>query len=425
MKLDTDGLDGVLYPPRAKKVSRPKQRGGVGRLSAAVDPAVHSKKSVSPTSTADKKRGTIAPKRPSPMPPSILSRGKTLAYIPAVTAGAPSNLAPPFPVTKTITTPAPEIRRKRTEDIPSANRKETIVRDIGAAFSKTIETPAEAINIDVTLDSDPETLGVSSNLGRTQRGRPVVMSTIPPASVPKRDTLLDTIVSVSPEDVADRYPKTESKRRRFRPLPLVVVVLIAFSAAFFGRAFLSRREAPRSAVQTVASADRDAQNGDKAVSTATAPPSMTFEEKADDADPDKAVRASVVALSSDETAPVSVVASPEHEDASNAVRFPGKYQKGETHPDIAHWGQVDRVFQSIRKCKKEIIITGYTCDLGDEETNRVVSEKRAEIVSRYFIKRGFNRSRLVVQGMGSSQPIVENETEEGRMLNRRVEILCR
>jgi OOP family OmpA-OmpF porin len=47
---------------------------------------------------------------------------------------------------------------------------------------------------------------------------------------------------------------------------------------------------------------------------------------------------------------------------------------------------------------------------------------RAESVLNYFVSRGIPQLRFEVVGMGSKSPIADNETEEGRGQNRRVEI---
>ena len=51
-----------------------------------------------------------------------------------------------------------------------------------------------------------------------------------------------------------------------------------------------------------------------------------------------------------------------------------------------------------------------------------LSEKRASAVLNYLIGSGIQSARLTASGKGNSQPIADNETEDGRMMNRRVEI---
>jgi general secretion pathway protein A len=70
----------------------------------------------------------------------------------------------------------------------------------------------------------------------------------------------------------------------------------------------------------------------------------------------------------------------------------------------------------------KIIIKGYTDSDGKYMYNKRISEFRANLVKSYFVGRGISPSRIQVFGMGSENPRRSNQTREGRMLNRRVEI---
>lgn len=69
-----------------------------------------------------------------------------------------------------------------------------------------------------------------------------------------------------------------------------------------------------------------------------------------------------------------------------------------------------------------IRIVGHTDDVGSEQDNRILSEGRANSIREAMIKRGISASRLEIQGKGESEPIVPNDTEAHRQMNRRVEI---
>jgi len=68
------------------------------------------------------------------------------------------------------------------------------------------------------------------------------------------------------------------------------------------------------------------------------------------------------------------------------------------------------------------IIIGYTDDVGKEEENKRLSERRAMAVKEYIISRGIAAERIQAQGSGELKPKASNLTQEGRALNRRVEI---
>jgi outer membrane protein OmpA-like peptidoglycan-associated protein len=69
-----------------------------------------------------------------------------------------------------------------------------------------------------------------------------------------------------------------------------------------------------------------------------------------------------------------------------------------------------------------IKINGHTDSRGDEEKNKKLSAERAESVKNYLKSNGINTERVTTEGYGSSKPIANNETEEGRAQNRRIEV---
>lgn len=69
-----------------------------------------------------------------------------------------------------------------------------------------------------------------------------------------------------------------------------------------------------------------------------------------------------------------------------------------------------------------IELNGYTDDVGSEQYNQHLSERRAQTVGSYLIDKGVAPERLVAVGYGEKNPIADNATPEGRSRNRRVEI---
>jgi len=67
-------------------------------------------------------------------------------------------------------------------------------------------------------------------------------------------------------------------------------------------------------------------------------------------------------------------------------------------------------------------VTGHTDNTGGREHNQMLSERRASSVADYLVTRSVARSRMLVQGMGFSQPVADNGTTQGRAQNRRVEL---
>lgn len=71
----------------------------------------------------------------------------------------------------------------------------------------------------------------------------------------------------------------------------------------------------------------------------------------------------------------------------------------------------------------EVSISGHTDSTGKEHHNVNLSLRRAETVAYYLIDKGVLFDKVYFEGLGSSQPISDNTSEQGRSKNRRVEIL--
>jgi OOP family OmpA-OmpF porin len=67
-------------------------------------------------------------------------------------------------------------------------------------------------------------------------------------------------------------------------------------------------------------------------------------------------------------------------------------------------------------------VKGFTCSIGPEDYNQMLSEKRANAVRDWFIQNGIAPERIRAMGYGETNPIASNDTEEGRRQNRRVEL---
>lgn len=67
----------------------------------------------------------------------------------------------------------------------------------------------------------------------------------------------------------------------------------------------------------------------------------------------------------------------------------------------------------------KVCLEGHTDNVGSDASNQKLSENRAKAVYDYLVNHGVEASRLQYKGYGESKPIADNETEEGRALNRR------
>lgn len=71
----------------------------------------------------------------------------------------------------------------------------------------------------------------------------------------------------------------------------------------------------------------------------------------------------------------------------------------------------------------DIEIQGHTDSRGSESYNQTLSEKRASEVNSYLLQKGIAGTRMKIKGFGETLPKYDNDTEEGRTQNRRVEFL--
>ena len=69
---------------------------------------------------------------------------------------------------------------------------------------------------------------------------------------------------------------------------------------------------------------------------------------------------------------------------------------------------------------RKVQIEGYTDNVGSDDSNQGLSQRRAESVKSYLVQQGISSSRLSAVGMGESQPVADNGSESGRQQNRRV-----
>lgn len=72
---------------------------------------------------------------------------------------------------------------------------------------------------------------------------------------------------------------------------------------------------------------------------------------------------------------------------------------------------------------QRIRIVGHTDNIGSDRSNQILSEGRCKEVRNAMIERGIAPERIEINGRGERDPIVPNDTEENRQMNRRVEIV--
>jgi OmpA-OmpF porin, OOP family len=91
----------------------------------------------------------------------------------------------------------------------------------------------------------------------------------------------------------------------------------------------------------------------------------------------------------------------------------------ESTPTLKEIGAMLRAHPDLK-----LTIEGHTDNVGNEASNKLLSERRAESVRHFIIETyGVEAGRLTAVGHGQSQPMASNDTAEGRQQNRRVELV--
>jgi OOP family OmpA-OmpF porin len=103
-----------------------------------------------------------------------------------------------------------------------------------------------------------------------------------------------------------------------------------------------------------------------------------------------------------------------------------RFESGRTSIDPDSAGLLDRLIETALRCPTATIeIAGHTDADGEGAANQALSEKRAQAVVDYLVKAGLPANRFTAVGYGSTQPVADNESDEGKAQNRRIEFLVR
>lgn len=137
-----------------------------------------------------------------------------------------------------------------------------------------------------------------------------------------------------------------------------------------------------------------------------------------------AIIAKPVVMTAPKRKPVSVIAAGKDFSKPGCVNISVEFETNSTEapPDID--GKMQRLTEYLVKYPQaRFTITGHTDHVGSDAYNKALSLRRAEKVKSYLIEKfSIGAKRLIVKGAGSSQPVADNSTPEGRKLNRRVTI---
>ena len=118
----------------------------------------------------------------------------------------------------------------------------------------------------------------------------------------------------------------------------------------------------------------------------------------------------------------------EQPDGSVRLKIPGSvmFASGQSNLSPGFQDTLTRVTTTVRKyCGISVKAVGHTDNVGSPASNQALSEARARSVVRFMQAQGFDGARLSSAGLGQGSPIANNQSEEGRQQNRRVEVFVR
>ena len=100
-----------------------------------------------------------------------------------------------------------------------------------------------------------------------------------------------------------------------------------------------------------------------------------------------------------------------------------EFKSGESVLTEAWVTTIDEVAVAMKDSTAHVQIAGHADDTGQDSANQLLSEQRSTVIRDALVARGIASDRLTTIGYGSSRPIADNSTEEGKQRNRRIEFV--
>ena len=123
--------------------------------------------------------------------------------------------------------------------------------------------------------------------------------------------------------------------------------------------------------------------------------------------------------------PIASIPTPDECEAEIAAILSARkinFEPGSATPDSEAGGIIDDIAEILKQCGEvRMEIGGHTDSQGREVMNQQLSQARAQAVLNALRDRRVLTSNITAKGYGEEQPIADNETEEGREANRRIE----
>jgi outer membrane protein OmpA-like peptidoglycan-associated protein len=111
-------------------------------------------------------------------------------------------------------------------------------------------------------------------------------------------------------------------------------------------------------------------------------------------------------------------------EAVSSKSYAIQFETGSAAIKPASYRMLDEIFESAVVAEGlKLGIYGHTDNKGSDDVNVPLSQKRAEAVRTYLLRKGLKENQIEAKGYGAEKPVADNDTEAGRSKNRRVEIV--
>ncbi|GEM_PF-1448915 len=119
----------------------------------------------------------------------------------------------------------------------------------------------------------------------------------------------------------------------------------------------------------------------------------------------------------------SIAAPPREAEILDSMKRNVQFEKNSADLDPIFMTQLSQLASVLlQQPLDHVILVGYSSNEGTEDYNLDLSLNRAKNARDYLLSKGINQSQIDILGKGSAEPLLPNDTEEGRNKNRRVEI---
>lgn len=109
--------------------------------------------------------------------------------------------------------------------------------------------------------------------------------------------------------------------------------------------------------------------------------------------------------------------------SDNTLTLYINFETGQSTIKSESQNSIDTLYDMLKNNPDlKILIEGHTDNIGDEKSNKKLSEQRAASIKTKLVSKGITADRINTAGFGQTKPIADNATEEGKSKNRRVEI---